>query len=97
MIRKSLFKNVHRLFVVAALTMSMCLFCGCGQKEAAEAPAREEPAGEAAETVEEPVEETTEEAAEDENPLHAADPMTQEEMEAEDSDGCIEDSEDLLY
>ena len=36
-------------------------------------------------------EETTEET------VHAADPMTDEELENDDSEGCIEDSEDLLY
>lgn len=34
---------------------------------------------------------------ETEDAVRAADPMTEEEMEADDSDGCIEDSEDLLY
>ena len=34
---------------------------------------------------------------ETENSVRAADPMTEEEMEADDTDGCIEDSEDLLY
>ena len=29
--------------------------------------------------------------------VEAADPMTDEEMENDDSEGCIEDSEDLLY
>ena len=32
-----------------------------------------------------------------EEDVRAADPMTEEELEADDSDGCIEDSEDLLY
>ncbi len=32
-----------------------------------------------------------------EETVEAADPMTDEEMENDDSDGCIEDSEDLLY
>lgn len=36
------------------------------------------------------------EANETENTVRAADPMTEEEMEADDTDGCIEDSEDLL-
>lgn len=39
-----------------------------------------------------PSEETT-----TEDSVRAADPMTEEEIEADDSDGCIEDSEDLLY
>ena len=34
---------------------------------------------------------------ETEDAVRAADPMTEEEMEADDTDGCIEDSEDLLY
>ena len=34
---------------------------------------------------------------ETEESVHAADPMTDEEMENDDSDGCVEDSEDLLY
>ncbi|MBQ9015850.1 MAG: hypothetical protein IJ109_06975 [Firmicutes bacterium] len=32
-----------------------------------------------------------------EETVHAADPMTDEEMQNDDSEGCIEDSEDLLY
>lgn len=32
-----------------------------------------------------------------EETLKAADPMTEEEMENDDSEGCIEDSDDLLY
>ena len=32
-----------------------------------------------------------------EETVQAADPMTEEEMEKDDSEGCIEDSEDLLY
>ena len=32
-----------------------------------------------------------------EETVEAADPMTDEEMENDDSEGCIEDSEDLLY
>lgn len=32
-----------------------------------------------------------------EETVQAADPMTDEEMENDDADGCIEDSEDLLY
>ena len=38
----------------------------------------------------------TQQEATDET-VHAADPMTEEEMENDDSEGCIEDSEDLLY
>ncbi len=33
----------------------------------------------------------------EEQELRAADPMTEEEIEADDSEGCVEDSEDLLY
>ena len=40
-------------------------------------------------------EETTQQATEE--TVHAADPMTDEEMQNDDSEGCIEDSEDLLY
>ena len=40
-------------------------------------------------------EETTQQATEE--TVQAADPMTEEEMENDDSEGCIEDSEDLLY
>ena len=32
-----------------------------------------------------------------EETVQAADPMTEEEMEQDDSEGCIDDSEDLLY
>lgn len=32
-----------------------------------------------------------------EETVQAADPMTEKEMEKDDSEGCIEDSEDLLY
>lgn len=42
------------------------------------------------------VEQTTQEEASEET-VHAADPMTDEELENDDSEGCIEDSEDLLY
>ena len=38
---------------------------------------------------------TQEEATEE--TVQAADPMTDEELENDDSEGCIEDSEDLLY
>lgn len=41
--------------------------------------------------------ETTQATEVTEETVHAADPMTDEELEADDSDGCIEDSEDLLY
>ena len=34
---------------------------------------------------------------ETEETVQAADPMTDEEMENDDTDGCVEDSEDLLY
>jgi len=41
-------------------------------------------------------EQTTQEEVTEET-VHAADPMTDEELENDDSEGCIEDSEDLLY
>lgn len=41
--------------------------------------------------------ENTERSNEPESQVRAADPMTEEEMEADDTDGCIEDSKDLLY
>ena len=34
---------------------------------------------------------------ETETTVRAADPLTEEEMEADDTDGCIEDAEDTLY
>ena len=40
---------------------------------------------------EDPTTEATEET------ITAADPQTPEEQEADDSDGCLEDSDDLLY
>ena len=36
------------------------------------------------------------ESGSDEEGLRAADPMTEEEIENDDTDGCIEDAEDLL-
>ena len=44
----------------------------------------------------EPATDTDQDQATEET-VEAADPMTDEEMENDDSDGCIEDSEDLLY
>lgn len=44
----------------------------------------------------EATDETVQQEATDET-VEAADPMTDEEMENDDSEGCIEDSEDLLY
>lgn len=42
-------------------------------------------------------EDETGNANETETTVRAADPMTEEEMEADDTDGCIEDAEDTLY
>ena len=43
-----------------------------------------------------PADQTTQEETTEET-IRAADPMTDEELENDDSEGCIEDSEDLLY
>ena len=40
---------------------------------------------------------STEETTVTEETITAADPQTPEEQEADDSDGCLEDSDDLLY
>ncbi len=74
-------KKLIALALAGMLACSAACLCSCGGNEAG---------GDADKATEAEVTET-------EETVHAADPKTEEELEADDTGGCIEDSEDLLY
>jgi PBP1b-binding outer membrane lipoprotein LpoB len=77
-----------RLFsFVCILLCAAFLFAGCGGSGTEEPTTSQEQTTETTAAETEPTDET----------VRAADPMSEEEKANDDSGGCIEDSEDLLY
>ena len=82
-------KNLLSLIIGIMLVISMVAFTSCGSSDSGDST-------EATQT-EEQATQAEDQDVEEEETVNAADPMTDEELEKDDSGGCIEDSDDLLY